>query len=369
MFNKVSLKNPKDQNFETHNGKVLNMLEKAAQKLFKDKAFHEEFKAVFAVSSLLKYLSNFVSFLTGFIAIQMAVSLLCGAYLSAFIAFGVCLMLEAVKAFVWKINSKWMLKYKRLSRSLLGTLVALHLISLGLSAYGGYMLPLSMRTEELPVLESLELEQITSSYDRSIMKLDSLLSLNSAKVTATTSNSTVRSLNKISNSLLSQKEYQEKAKSAAILSATQKHEEKQAEIRESASKRRILKDKRVFVAQISCLVASVFFELAFILCSLFGVYYLFRLNIELEADTTAVSTSENSPSRQRAESKENQAVTLSRQQPSEAPKIGFTSNAKKCQLNGCSKSFVSKVHNKKYCSDECRKMAYQERKYSQNQEN
>lgn len=54
MSNKVSLNNSKDQNFENYTAKVFNILEKKAENLFKDKCFHEEFKAVFALHQFLE---------------------------------------------------------------------------------------------------------------------------------------------------------------------------------------------------------------------------------------------------------------------------------------------------------------------------
>lgn len=371
MKNKVSLKNPKDQNFETYQSHVSNLLDEAAHKLFKDKTFDEEFKGVFAFSSFLKYLSNLASFITGFVAVQIAANWLLGAYLSAFVAFGFCLLLEGIKVFLWSINSKWILKYKRLSRPVLGTLVCLHLLSLGFSAYGGYMLPLSMAQAPTPSADLLDLKQVSSSYNQRILKIDSLLALNAAKVATTTSNSTIKSLNKVSSSLLSQKDYQEKAKNQAIERAIAQNKGKQQEIREKAKKRQIMDNERLFVARLSCLVASILFELLFVVCSVFCAYYQFRLYLELEISKlqTGDKEQEKEPSRQQDNSHDKQAVTPSTQQAGAAPKIGFKSSAQKCQLGSCSKSFVSAVHNKKYCSDECRKMAYQERRYSKNQEN
>ena len=373
MNNKVSLKNSKDQNFENYTAKVFNILEKKAENLFKDKCFHEEFKAVFAFTSILRIISSLVSFFTGFVAVQMATKLLFGSYLSVFFALSACICLEIIKTFFWRINSKWVLKYKKVSRPIIGSLVGLHLISLAFSAYGGWLLPLMVAAPTLPAAKNINIEDVARPFVVSIALIDEQITLNSAKIAKTTSNSTVRSLNEISKTLLEQKTAQETAKNRAILTATTKNnllEAKAAEMAQNAQKTR---SKKVFIAQISCLVASLFFELLFILCSVFGVYYLFRLNIETEAEKQQPKS---------LLSKQQDQDPLPSEQPHEAPKeekqneiIGFKSRCldskkrehpKICALDGCGNTFQGGAHNKLYCSNDCRKMAYQARKYKAN---
>jgi len=382
MSNKVSLKNSKDQNFENYRGKVFNILEKKAQNLFKDKYFHEEFKAVFAFTSILRIISSLVSFFTGFVAVQMATKLLFGSYLSVFFALSVCVCLEVVKTFFWRINSKWILKYKKVSRPIVGSLVGLHVLSLAFSAYGGWLLPLMARTPTLPKVKIINLDDVAKPFVESIAKIDAQITANSAKIAKTTSNSTVRSLNVISKTLLEQKAAQETAKNRAILNATTKNNILQAKTDQKAQKAQKTRSKAVFVAQISCLVASLFFEFLFVACSVFGVYYLFRLNIDVEAEKQPESLPSKQQNTQQAENEaldgkktpSEQPENGKNEQPHKAPKakapkkrIGYfkdhSESPKICQLESCGNSFESKVHNKLFCSSECRKLAYQQRRY------
>ena len=377
MSNKVSLKNPKDQNFEFHQSKVVNLLEKAAQRMFKDKAFHEEFKAVFAFTSILKFLSNLASFLTGFIAIQIATKLVFGFYLSTFIAVVVCVCLEAIKTFFWRINSKWILKYKKVSKLVVGVLVVLHVLSLALSAYGGWILPKLITLEDEQTVQAPNLDSIQKPYLAAIALLDTRISEISTKTANTTSNSTVKSLNIISKELLNQKKEQERLKNTSILDAKAKTREKQAKLSEVYAERKKKHLEDIFVARVSCLVASVFFELLFIVCSLFGVYYLFRLNIEIEARQDGTDDLPSTATEQPVYIDFEPSTAEPQSEPQQAP-IGFHKNSendgktnanKVCKLPSCSGTFVSKVHNKKYCSTECRKMAYLQREHSKNQQN
>ena len=374
-MDKVSLKNPKDQNFESYMDKVYGLLEKKAANLFKDKTFHVEFKGVFIASTALKAISNLASFFTSFVSVQIATNLVFGHYLSMFLAFSICLGLEVVKVFFWRINSKWIMKYRRISRGVLGVLVCLHCFSLGLSAYGGYMLPILVRPGLSVAPGSFDSKEVAHPYEVKIGKIDSLIALNAAKIASTSSNSTVKSLNKVAASLLEQKDYQEKAKNRAILRDRSEYDKKEAQKAENAKKSQILDDKRVFVAQLSCLAASIFFELMFIFSSIFCGYYLFRLNIELEAEDEDVPStmSDVSPSIQQSKSEESSptepSIQPNKEEPQEARSVGFKSSAKECILSSCSKSFISAVHNKKYCSDNCRKLAYHQRKYSQTSKN
>jgi len=380
MSNKVSLKNPKNQNFEVYEQKVFNLLEKAAKKMFKDKTFHEEFKAVFAFSTILKITSSLVSFFTGFIAIQIATKLLFGVYLSAFFAFSVCLCLEAVKAFFWRINSKWILRYKKVSKAMFGVLICLHLVSLGLSAYGGWILPKLVTLDEPQSIAAPNLDSIKAPFVLAISKLEAQTARNSQKVAAISSHSTIKSLNSIAKLLLIQRQEQEAFKNRAILAANAKYREEVAKSAEDYKKTEIKHNERIFVARWSCLFASVFFELLFVICSVFGVYYLFRLNVEIEARENAETMEEEPPFRRQEENAETspkQAIDIDvlpskRQNKRIGNPIGFVTKVlepKKCHLIGCNSTFDSKVHNKKYCSDECKKMAYQKRRYSKTKQN
>lgn len=384
MSNKVSLKNSKDKKFELHQEGVLNLLEKAANNLFKDKYFYEEFKGVFAFSSFLKVVSSFVSFCTGFLAIQIATKLIFGYYLSTFFALTVCVSLEVVKAFFWRINSKWFLKYKKVSKTLIASLVALHLVSLGFSAYGGWMLPTLLNAPSVESVPKIDEGSISAPYLAAIAKIDEQIRINNKKLSENESNSTIRSFNKNIEKLLNQKTEKEKALNLAILSAKEERQGKVAENQEKLLKQQNKRNEEIKAARISCLVASLFFELVFVVCSCFCVYYLFRLNIDLDSSG---QEAEEEKANQKAPTKG--LKLLSRQQAHQAPplveqktakkpaKIGFQLGCldskkkptKKCALPSCSNTWQGGAHNKLYCSSNCRRLAYQLNKHASKQPN
>lgn len=384
MSNKVRIKNPKDQNYEDHQSKVYNLLETQAKRLFEHKSFNEEFKAVYYLTALLKVVSNLVSFLTAFVAVQLATKLVFGQFMSAFLAVVVCLSLEVVKFYLWRINSKWVLRYKRTSKGIFGVLLLLHLLSLGLSAYGGWVLPTLIEQKTAPKIASINIESISAPFTAAIAKIDDLTAKNAQKIATTNSNSTTRSLTEVSKTLLDQRNEQERLKNGAISEAKQKHKEKQAAAAKEDEKRQKKHLESIFIARVSCMVASVFFELLFIVCSCFGVFYLYKLHVELEQTTTAETTAEPLPSKRQTDFAEtlteqpiNTAVQPSKRQAENiegqpSNPIGFRQSnldLKVCRFSGCHQTFENAVHNKKYCSDECKKMAYQERRYQKNQTN
>ncbi|MGB1019359.1 MAG: hypothetical protein ACPGVH_09805, partial [Chitinophagales bacterium] len=240
MIDKVSLKNSKDKNFEEHKKSVFNLLEKTAKNLFEDKHFHEEFKGVFAFSSFLKLVSSVVSFCTGFIAIQIATKLLFGYWASSLFALAVCVSLEAIKAFFWRINSKWFLKYRKISKAILFSLVGLHLVSLVFSAYGGWMLPTMVDAPSVENVPKVNEDSISQPYLLAIDLIDEQLKSNNLKLSENQSNSTIRTFNKNIETLLSQKTAKETALNLAILSAK---EERSTEVQKKEEK--LLERKKI----------------------------------------------------------------------------------------------------------------------------
>jgi hypothetical protein len=378
MSDKVSLKNSKDKKFEEHQQSVFNLLEKTAKNLFEDKHFHEEFKGVFAFSSFLKIVSSVVSFCTGFIAIQIATKLLFGYWASGIFAFTVCVSLEGIKAFFWRINSKWFLKYRKISKAILFALVGLHLVSLVFSAYGGWMLPTMVDAPSVENVPKVNEDSISQPYLLAIALIDEQLRSNNLKLSENQSNSTIRTFNKNIETLLSQKTAKETALNLAILSAKEERSIEVQKKQEKLLERKKIRNEEIETARFSCLIASVFFELLFVICSCFCVYYLFRLNIDLSSDE------EQEQLQDQKEISTNGVKTLSKQQGHQAPpileqktakkpaKIGFHGrclNSKKeqpkeCVLDGCSETWTKGAHNKKYCSNECRQLAHQLKKYN-----
>lgn len=402
-MDKVSLKNPKDQNFETHQEKVFNVVEKAAINAFKDKYFHEEYRGVFLLALILKFISNLVSFCTGFIALNIATKLFFGENLSLFFSFSICIGFELLKTFLWKINSKKYLKYKQVSKIIICSLVALHFISLGFSAYGGWMLPSLVDPVKQETVPEIKKDSISKTYLAAIAVIDGQLKKNyegMKKVKG--SNSTLRTFNDNVRLLLSQKEAKETALNLAILKAEEARQQKVQEFASIFLGAKLKRNEEIRTARVSCLFASLFFELLFIACACFSVFYLYRLNVDLEAPTEDERSNNNADETVLTDPTKNIPKPTSTQEAHEAPplvdnkppteiqKIGFKQNdrldskkssledktsiclddktsicldSKECALPSCSETWTGGKHNKKFCSDNCRKLAYQIRKH------
>ena len=397
MSNKVSSKNPKNENFEIYEGKVHSLLAKAASNLFKDKYFHEEFKGVFLFSVALKIVSSMISFCTGVLAVHLATRLFFGYYPSFFFAVAVGFCIEGIKTFLWRINSKWTLKYKEVSKGIVFVLVSLHGVSFAFSAYGGWMIPtfIDEIKTETPVLVQND-SALTALYS-SLGEINAQIEINSGEVAKTTSNRTKRDLSANVSLLLEQRNFKENEISQ--IKENQRLENEAAEQEQLAKTQALIVEQQneISMARISCLIASIFFELLFIVCACFGVYYLFRFEI----DQTAESQEPGSLTESK-ESGFNSDNLPSRQQPEKAPEllegktvskpnqIGFVSNtrhdskktalerkevschdsktdsktdSKICALDGCSNRWKGGQHNKKYCGDSCRKLDHQIRVY------
>ena len=407
MKDKVSLKNPKDQKFENHEEKVLNAVEKTAVNTFKDKYFHEEYKGVFAFASVVKIISNLISFCTGFIALQVATNLIFGYYLSSFFAFSICLSLEGVKTYLWKINAKKYLKYKQISKPIICTLVALHLVSLSFSAYGGWMLPSLINAPKKVIVPEIKKDSLSVPFLAEMNLINEQIGINNAKIQTTTSNSTLRTFNSNVKELLLQKEAKQKALDLLIKEAKTKRSKKVNDLDKDFLGAKIKHNEEIRTARISCLIVSLFFELLFIACALFTVFYLFRLSIDL-ADENEESNTIAAPTVLNASTQNTTKQTTSTQQAHEAPQnvdtkptktqtIGFKQNScvdskksgldsnhascvdskksgldsnhasrvdsKVCALDGCSNTWTGGQHNKKYCSRACGKLNYQKELY------
>lgn len=370
MSNKVSPKNPKNENFEVYKGKVHDLLSKSATNLFKDKFFHEEFKSVFLFSTGIKIVSSIISFCTCVLAIHIATNLLFGYYPSILFSIIISACIEGVKTFLWRINSKWILKYKDVSKVILLALISLHFASLGFSCYGGWMLPTLADKIELKPPVLVDKKEDLNKLNISLGEITEEINKTTGEIEKTTSNSTKKALSSNLALLLSQRA----SKQAEILSlneflrleneaikATQKQKN------EAAKKEH---EKSLLTAQISCFVASIFFEILFVICSCFNVYYLFRFEIDKEAEQDPTKTnfkasnSDNLPSTQRPQKAPEIVEAKTASKPN---KIGFYNRCVdsekipivSCALEGCDNTFEKKVHNKKFCSDSCRKMKYQ----------
>lgn len=395
---KNKLKNSKDQNYEVHEASIFSTADQKAKETFQDKYFYQEYRGVFKISSLLLVVANFSSFITGVIAVQLATKLLIGFYLSAIVAIIVCACLEVLKAFLWRIGAKKYLKYKERSKLILSALIGLHLVSLLFSAYGGWMLPTLVDAPKMAEVAPINKDSISEPFLFNLQRFDSQVDSLNSKIKNTKSNSTVRTLSVNVGVLLSQRKQEKKALDLAILEAKEKRQAKVQKNLKGFLDAKIERNEEIKIARLSCLAASVGFELLFIACSCFCTYYLYRLNIDLEYEEKEESDPEsrtNQPTPNTGNS------SLFKQGDHKAPrvapiqKIGFQQGScldgkknvldaksspcldgkvkndasgrldgvRACALSSCQRTFVGGPKNKKFCSAECRKMAYQNRRY------
>lgn len=389
MSNKVNVKNPKNENFDFYQEKVQSLLAKTASNLFKDKYFYEEFKSVYLLSLGLKVVSSLISFSTMILAIHIATRLFFGYYPSLFFAVSVGLGLEGLKTFLWRINSKWTLKYKQVSKIIVFVLVLLHLTSLGGSAYGGWMLPTYVDEIKTETPVFVQNDSVLTALSTSLEGINSQIRETSAEIAKTSSNSTKRSISANLVLLLEQRSIKENEISEIRKGLRLEQEAFEQEEMKKTQALMIDRQSEISTARISCLLATVFFELLFIICACFCVYYLFRYTIDQElgnevdpnASNAVLSVGNGNVSLSRQPIENTPVIDKPKTTPTPAP-IGFfvrcqdsgtespnvgvfsgLSDSKgkmiECAFDSCSNVFKKVVHNKKFCSDECRKLSHQ----------
>ena len=363
--------NPKNEAYNNYLEQTADAIDRAANNLFKDKCYKDEYKAVFVLSTLLKFFCSVLSFATMVIALYFSFYGLFGYYASLFLAVAICGIFEGLKTQIWNVAAKHKLKYKTTSKGLILALISVHVVSLGSSAVGAYQIP-KMISEQTASQPADHRQQVATFADQ-IAAIDKQLT---AIAASTTASSTSR---KSFANLTSQK---------AVLIAAQATAQEQAQkdkatAQEQETKakadhqQQIIKDQLLFVG------SSIFFELLFIVCSSFLAYYLFRTNIDLQADANEANPTANEVVKNGLDTA---TVPDNGQQAPQATanvqKIGFKQGTAEkrqtfqeietetkqleftriCQLDSCKKPFIHAIHNQKFCSNKCRKLHHENAK-------
>lgn len=371
MMNKFIDLNPKNEAFNNYLEQTADAIDRAANDLFKDKSYKDEYKAVFVLSTLLKYVCSVLSFATMVVALYFSFLGLFGFYASVSLAVAICGLFEALKTQIWSISSKHKLKYKTTSKALIFALIAVHVVSLGSSAVGAYLIP-NLISEQTPS-QATDQKEISIQIANQIAEIDKQLQNVS---TSTTTSSTSR---KSFANLTSQK---------AVLIAAQERQQEQVQkdkataeqvaiIAKEAQQQKIKKDQILFVG------SSIAFELLFIACSTFIAYYLFRTVIDLEADAKEANQTANevvkigldaasvpTDGHQAPQATANvqkigfkqgtgQEQQTSTEQQTEKKRLEFT---RICLFDSCKKPFLHSIHNQKFCSNKCRKLHHENMK-------
>lgn len=382
---KFSFSNPFDAVFEQVKaaGETVQNDRKAKEAfaVYSDKPFAVEYASIYTLSKGVALAAGLVSFASAIFALQSVLFWVVGLYVSWAGAGVLCYAIEKLKTQVWEKVAKAHLKYKRFLAGGLGVLVGLHLLSLGTSLYGAFLIPAQFQPEPIRTDSTTEkahglvFEQV-ATIDKQISNLDAQIQAQTpllVKPNGAKSSSTAKSL----SALNTQKSELQKQK-AGIL---EKVESVQKEYKEVSEKRAQTQNKEVEFLQYLCVGVAALFELIFVLCTLFSYYYLFRVYVESNPENREQTLTEN---REQAltENRE-QILTENREQiltenrdknkerkEQQNPHIAPNPNANPAKIgfkwydsNGglvlpvcvnCGIEFLPNHHKQKYCKVECK---------------
>ena len=372
MNNENTTLNPKDKTFEEYKKNAPTTAQKQAVNVFKDKDFEQEYKPIQLSATALKYVCSIASALTMVTAVYFVLSILINKILALIIGLIFCALFEIIKAYTWNVTAQGLLKYKRSSKVAILALVSIHTVSLSSSIYGAYKIPTFLT---VPINEQAKskLDSIKRTYIEQAVIIDKQITALKDRTNSSTVRRTIQALTTQKGKIL-------EAQNSAIESEKEKE---QALIKENKEESAILarnRKEQIKELQISCVSLAFLFELAFVLCSLFISYYLFRCFIDIQ-DISAPANEEQGKT-----AKIENSQTGARAPNVSAQKIGFlqglenkeindnrkkengNSNSEKlkytkvCKLNSCDTKFIHKIHNQKYCSEKCKVKAHIERK-------
>ena len=355
MFDNISNSNPFNAPFKAFKAASNTKINTTAKELFKDRKFSEEYKTVYYISRTLQTLASIVSASTFFIAIYLILEARLGPISAGSIGVITCVLIELLKAFLWRICSKGVQKYNEVSTALISVLVAMHIIS-GLGSIEGARRSGNLTPNAVIISASkVNIDSISLAHAKKIESIDLM-------IIKLTSNTRSKAL-KVLSSLNEQKVNLTAQHVETIKQAKAHNVEADAIAKTQSEEAQLARAEQTKTNTYITIIAAAFFEVLFVLCSLFCTYFLFRAYVDLHAETSA------KPSRTAAvTAKASKEVTKAKadiKEPTRAP-IGFTKNEvgnlETCAHLECSAKFKKIVWNKKYCSEECKISAWQQRK-------
>jgi hypothetical protein len=375
MSSKINDLNPKNEIFNAYQAKVKSIVSRQAQSIYQDKNFADEFRSVFVSSVSLRLVANIVSSATFLVAVYWGLFPLIGSFLAVLVGLLSCILFEVLKSFVWRITNKYVLKYKTVSFFLVASLVGLHLVSFGGSCFGAWQLPCILIAPTPSQATVQNIDSINTTYLVQLATIDKQLEQLQDK----TNSSTIR---KAINNLTEQKKQVLSGQNLAIQDAKEKNQAKVKENKQQLKTANFEHQAHVHKIQVSSLCITAFFEVLFILCSIFIAYYLFRQYVDdSEQDNQQPSVKDGDKRLITGDNSEkSQASEIAHQAPKATNKIGFEQGknneqakrqdgnrqeleyTKICALDSCKEPFLHNIHNQKYCSTDCRKLAYEKRK-------
>ena len=367
---KLSFANPFDAVFEQVKDAGVNVVsERIAQKateMYKDKPFGLEYKNTYTVTNLVAGVSGIVSFASALFALQTVLFWIVGYYVSWLGSLILCALIEVLKTQIWGKTAKNYNVYKRVSMLGVSTLFGLHVLSLVSSGYGAYIIPSQFVAPPPPVLDSIATKASQTvlgeaeNLDAQMLGIDAQITKLSAVLIKPNGQKSSSTAKEITN-LNAQKSELQAQKKDAILRVEQMRKEQ----KEQSEKIGLETKGEVLTLQYIAVGVAVLFELLYILCTLFGFYYMFRVYVD-----SVVSPSETNENREKVSKKQNKTTINDNRegentahsapaQPTQPAQIGF----KFYDTNGglilpkcanCETEFLPKHHKQKFCTDNCR---------------
>lgn len=275
-------KNAFDGAFETHQERVKFELSErtanAANQIFQDLPFELEYKRLYQFAGVLMVVCSVVSFGTAVTGVKFGLAPAFGAFIGYTVGALVCGVLELIKSSVWQTTTKAIMKYKNVSIVSVGMLVGLHLISLGSSAFGAYVLPLEMQpptvtqTNGVDTIAAKEL----SALDAQIQSLQAQTnSLSGALINPQTGKKSSSTAKAISTNNAQIQAMQ--AQKIALLESIERSKESAANDELSAKSEHAAK---VLQLQYISGGLAVFFELLYLFATFFKFKYMFRVFVD-----------------------------------------------------------------------------------------
>ena len=275
-----------------------------ANEIYKDKPFSVEFKALYTVTGLVSVLCNLVSFFTAFWGLNYLLGFtLPSPYLALALSFLIAVIIEVLKNSTFKTAAKQSLKYRQF-RGLVPVLF-LSILSIALSVLGAYLLPqqtpalnpqnkpFELRYSPLDSIQIREIEFVKSQ----IAELD-----NSTKAAQTAKTADGR-LTYLASRNLGTFAAQKDSLNSRLAVLNAKFDSIGLSKQKEHETHKLEAQSELYKIQIICASISLGFEVLYILCALFGFYYLYRafLESELGADGEQAQDEKEPQSRRKKE--------------------------------------------------------------------
>lgn len=375
MSNKSSDLNPKNAIYHSYKEKVKDIISRQANEMYRDKYFADEYKAVYLIASTLRGVANLLSSSTFTIAVYLAFSFVIPKTYAFSLALVSSILFELIKNAIWGITAKTTLKYKKISIVAVLLLLGLHLVSIGGSMFGAWQITNLLPPPATAPAPTIDIDSINQAYKVTFLEMDGQIKTLEAKKDWNSRVSLKEIINQKTALIESQKEAVKVARQANV-QTMDKHTETLANNSIAAM------TKRKGIRQASVIVTA-FFELAFILCSIFIAYYLFRkhiddtneqeqgINSSVKTASVLTKTALDPTNGQEAPATNNSRTIVQGFRPMDGKRQEDDSNSSNskeleytriCELESCQNPFIHSIHNQKYCTTDCRKNAYLERR-------